>query len=264
MAVSMAFITANAQEQGSTEKPKEAKTRLSVGSGGIEIGKGKNEDDDKAFDVHIGMLDLGINYIDDKTDYASSAVQEFLNVGPEMQNENLFSLRDAKSINVNIYPVVATYRMVNTKNQRIYLGVGIGLQMYNFRFTKSTTYINETVPMVVMDSISFTKNKLAFTYLSMPLMLNFKTRVAKDAWIVYGAGITAGYRIASWTKQVSSERGKQKNHDPFNFNNFNSCATAEIGLDGYFRLYASYQLTALHKDIMDQHPYCIGIRFLGI
>jgi hypothetical protein len=95
-------------------------------------------------------------------------------------------------------------------------------------------------------------------------MVTLKTKLSKDIWLVYGAGITAGYRIASWTKQVSAEKGKQKDHDQYNFNNFNSCVTAEVGLEGYFRLYASYQLTALHEDILDQHPYCIGVRFLGI
>ena len=118
--------------------------------------------------------------------------------------------------------------------------------------------------VVINDSVHFSKNKVALTYLSMPLMFNFKTKLAKKVWVVYGAGITAGYRIDSWTKQVSDEHGKEKNHDQFNFNNFNSCVTAEFGLEGYFRLYASYQLTALHEDVLDQHPYAIGVRFLGI
>jgi hypothetical protein len=165
---------------------------------------------------------------------------------------------------VNVYPILLKYRALKTDNQRIYFSAGLGLQMYNFRFNKPITYINETAPMVITDTLQFSKNKVGLTYLSAPLMLTLKTRLAKDIWAVYGAGITAGYRIASWTKQVSTELGKRHNHDQFNFNNFNSCITAELGLEGYFRLYASYQVTPLHEDILDQHPYCIGVRFLGI
>ncbi len=262
LGIVMMTATAYGQSDSSSKK----NVSVSIGKEGVKISRAEREDveEDKRFEVHYGMLDLGINYLQDKTNYSDPAVQQFLNVSPELRNENLFSLRDAKSINVNIYPVVASYRLINGKSHRAYLSAGLGLQLYNFRFNKSTTYVNETVPEVVMDSISFKKNKLAFTFLSVPLMLTFKTRLAEDAWLVYGVGITGGYRVSSWMKQVSSERGKQKNHDPFNFKNFNSCVTAEIGVDGYFRLYASYQLTPLHEDIMTQHPYAIGVRFLGI
>ncbi len=248
------------------DEPKDS-TRKKGGTFAISIGGGdekKNDTSRKIFDFSIGVFDLGFNYLNDRTDYSSAAAQNFLNVSNEMKNENLFSLREGKSINVNIYPVVLKARILNLKKQRIYVSAGAGLQIYNFRFNKSVNYINETVPMVIMDSIAFTKNKLGVTYLSIPLMVTSKTKLAKNAWLVYGVGITGGYRLASWTKQVSGERGKQKNHDAFNFNNFNTCVTGEIGVDGWFRLYASYQLTALHKEGLEQYPYSIGIRFMGI
>ena len=262
----LACLTVSAQETESEKESDSTKKNgkyLSIGSGGVKMGK-HGDTSDKVFDVQIGMLDLGINYLQDKTNYTDPAVQNFLQVSNEMKNENLFSLREGKSINVNIYPILLKYRALKTENHRIYVSMGLGLQMYNFRFNKPITYVNETTPMVVTDTLHFSKNKVGLTYLTVPLMVTMKTKLAKDLWVVYGAGVTAGYRIASWTKQVSHELGKQKNHDQFNFNNFNSCVTAEVGVEGYFRLYASYQLTALHENILDQHPYCIGVRFLGI
>ena len=77
-------------------------------------------------------------------------------------------------------------------------------------------------------------------------------------------GVSGGYRLSSWTKQISDERGKQKNHDQFNFNDFNACLTAEVGIDNIFRLYASYQVTPLHENVLEQYPFSIGIRFGGI
>lgn len=232
---------------------------------GISLGSDETKDtSDKVFDLHVGMVDLGFNYLNDKTNYNSAAAQNFLKVNNEMKNENLFSLREGKSVNVNVYPVMLKARVLKAKGQRVYITLGAGLQMYNFMFNKPVTYKNETKPMVITDTVSFTKNKVGLTYLSVPLMITSKTKLAKDIWLVYGVGVTAGYRIASWTKQISGERGKEKNHDQFNFNNFNSCVTGEVGVDGWLRLYASYQLTTLHKDALEQYPYAIGVRFIGI
>lgn len=233
----------------------------------MSLALGTDEEQDssnKKWDVYVGIVDVGINNLRDKTDYTSAAAQGFLQVPDNLKNENLFSLRVAKSVNVNVYPVMLKYRMVKTKAQRLYASVGLGFQVYNFRFGKPITYRNEIMPMVMMDSIQFSKNKIAVTYLSMPLMITAKTRMAKDLWLVYGVGVSGGFRINSMQKQISDERGKQKNRDQFNFNNFNACINAELGIDGYVRLFAGYQLTNLYAHSLEQYPYTIGIRFLGI
>ncbi|MEI8279341.1 MAG: hypothetical protein WCG87_06220 [Bacteroidota bacterium] len=247
---------------------------LSIGTGGISIRNTKINDstntdedseDSSKFKVQWGMLDLGINKLDDKSDYKSAAVQNFLNVPAGMKNSNLFDLREGKSINVNIYPVMFKYDLLKTKHQKIELVSGVGLQLYNFRFNQSISYVNKTAPGIFMDTVHFSKNKLAFDYLMIPLMLDFKTKLGANTWLVYGFGVSGGYRLSSWTKQISTERGKQKDHDKFDFSDFNNCLNAEIGLSGYFRLYATYQLSALQAGAgLEQHPFCIGIRFFGI
>ncbi|MCB0695784.1 MAG: outer membrane beta-barrel protein [Chitinophagaceae bacterium] len=252
---------AKAQEEEKTDG-KVGKS-ISISQDGISFDKGNQKD--KPFYIDFFVLDIGLNSIQDKSNYTSTAAQTLLQVPDDYQNENLFSLRSGKSWNVNIWPVLPSWRLVNGDGQKIFIGSGVGLQMYNFRFNKPVTYANNVNPVVFLDSThTFKKNKLAVTYLSIPLMLTFKTKAAKKAWIVYGFGITGGYRITSHMKQISKEDGKQKDHDKFNLNDFNSCATAEIGLDGYFRLYASYQITALHDNGLDQHPLSIGLRIGGI
>lgn len=246
------------------EKKKEMS--VSIGPDGVDVNTGDGtKEKDKRVDIKIGVVDIGLNTLQDNSDYSSTAVRQFLNVPEEQKNENLFNLKQGKSLNVNVWPVLLSWEALQGDKQKIVFGTGIGLQMYNFRFDRPVSYRNEVVPEVYWDSVNtITKNKLGFTYLSVPLMMTFKTRAGDKTWLIYGVGVTGGYRIASWTKQISNERGKQKNHDQFNFNNFNSCLTAEVGLEGYFRLYASYQVTALHEDILDQHPFCIGIRFGGV
>jgi len=180
-----------------------------------------------------------------------------------MKNSDLFNLRTTKSINVNVWPVMFKYRLFKSTHQRIYLVSGAGLQLYNFSFNNPVTYTNNISPAVVTENVNFKKNKLAFDYLTIPLQLTFKTKLGKQ-WLVYGAGITGGYLLEAWTKQVSSQYGKQKNHNDFNFQNFNSCITGELGIDGIGRLFASYQVTSLQSYGLNQHPFSIGIRFLGI
>ena len=104
-----------------------------------------------------------------------------------------------------------------------------------------------------------------------PVMVKFlavktggKTRLYKEKWLTYGVGATAGYRASSWNKQISDERGKQKTHGNFDLTDYNACLTGEFGFDGVLRFYASYQLTPLYTNGIEQHPICIGLRIGGI
>jgi len=264
---------ANAQEKTDTAKKKRSHY-VNIGTNGINYGSRKEKDtteskaddnkEDDPFSVHWGMLDLGFNSLNDKTNYNSAAAQNFLQVDPSLKNKNLFNLNQGKSINVNIYPIMTKYRLYASKHEKLYLVSGLGLQLYNFRFDKPVTYINTTEPAVIMSTTNLSKNKLAFDYLMIPLEIVSKTKVGNKTWLVYGGGITGGYRLNSWMKQKSDEFGKRKDHDSFNFQDFNSCLMGEIGLDGYFRLYATYQITSLQSDALNQYPFCIGIRFMGI
>jgi hypothetical protein len=258
------LLTTTAIAQEKKDSTNKSKYSISIGSNGLRIGETDSANIEHKFDVQVGVVDVGVNTLRDNTIYSNAATQSFLNVPNDQKNSNMFSLQNAKSINVNVWPVLLKWRPVKTEHQKVYLYSGLGLQMYNFRFTKDISYLNNTSPEVYMDSISFSKNKLGLTYLSVPLGFTLKTKLAPKAWLVYGVGITGGYRLSSWTKQISGERGKQKNHDSFNFNDFNSCVTGEIGVDGWIRLYVSYQLTSLQKTALDQHPLCIGIRIGGV
>ncbi len=242
-------------------------TYLSLGTGGVKVTSKRQDSINKrkTVEMHWLMFDLGINALNDRTNYNDAAAQQYLQVPSDKKNGSLFSLRQGKSINANIWPVLMNIKLLQSRSQKISLYTGAGMQLYNFKFNKDISYVNETRPMVIEDSVRFSKNKLAFAYVSIPLMLNFKTRMGgSNLWLVYGFGAIGGYCFDSWTKQISDERGKQKNHDEFNFQKFNLNLSGEIGIDNYIRFYATYQVTNMYKDGLVQNPYCIGIRFFGI
>lgn len=279
MTACMLSFAASAQEEGTKDGSAKKRKSLSISNEGIKVEDVEEAKEgiyvkkdtvpnskriERKFAFTYAAVDLGINTLQDKTDYNSAAAQGFLNVPEGMKNDKLFSLQTGKSWNVNVWPVLFKARVVKTKAQKLYISSGIGLQMYNFRFTKNISYLNNTTPEVFLDSVDFSKNKLGLTYLSVPLALTAKTKIAKGTWLVYGAGVTGGYRIGSLNKQVSGSRGKDKNRDAFNFSDFNACVTGEIGISGVMRIYATYQLTSLHESALVQHPLCIGLRFGGV
>ncbi|WP_157977221.1 hypothetical protein [Taibaiella helva] len=241
-------------------------TYVSLGTDGIKVSSKRLDsiNQGRKVKLHFLMLDLGINALNDRTDYSSPAAQQYLQVPGDKKNSNLFSLRQGKSINVNIWPVLMDIRLLKTRSQKISLYTGAGLQLYNFKFNKDITYLNNTSPMLIEDTVQFSKNKLAFAYVSIPLMVNFKTRMGGNFWVTYGLGVIGGYCFDSWTKQISDERGKQKNHDQFNFQKFNLNLSGEIGINGYIRFYGTYQITNMYQNSLVQNPYCIGIRFFGV
>ena len=214
-------------------------------------------------------FNLGVNMIQDKTNYSDPGVRNYLNVPASKQNADLFRLRQSKSINVN-FSLNESFRVINTKAQKMYITTGIGMQIYNLRYAEHITF-TKNPSQVILDSTSFTKNKVGIDYLYVPLMLNFKTRIhnnelkpKKSTWLVYGFGITEGFNIHSWTKQKSNAFGKVKERDDFSFAPFNTCLKFELGIDDVIKLYATYQLTSMFSNGIVQHPICIGFKFGSI
>lgn len=269
--------TATAQETTETKEPKK-KRMLSISNKGIVLEEtcdsckdnpktdtAKKDREEKAgkFRARFTMLDVGINFLNDETIYSDPKVQGYLAGVPAAKRDaSIFDLK-TKSVNVNIYPLMVKFLAVKTHGQRLYISSGIGFQVYNFRYENNITY-TKSPNGIYVDTVNFSKNKLAVNYLNVPLMLTGKTRLHKKTWLTYGAGVTAGYRISSWNKQVSNERGKTKTHGNFDLTDYNACITGEFGIDGVLRFYGSYQLTPMYENGINQRPICIGVRILGI
>lgn len=208
------------------------------------------------------IMDLGFTNFRDQTNYANAQAGSYFRTfrpADGAVNQNSFKLNTGKSTNVNIWFFM---QKVNVAKHVLNLKYGLGLEMYNFRYDSRISFRKDPNPYVYNDSISFSKNKLYVGYLTVPFMININTSPNNRRGFSISAGMSAGYLISSRNKQKSSERGKQKSPGDFNLEPFRVAAIGEVGL-GPVRLYGSYSLNKLHKDItrVEQYPYALGIRF---
>jgi len=177
------------------------------------------------FDINIGssrrrhtsnistnwfIFDLGFANLHDKTNYSSPEAINFLQGTPAFTKEDL-KLKTSKSSNVNIWLFM---QKINITKHVLNLKYGLGLEMFNYRYENNITY-NKNPVFIYRDTVDFSKNKLYAGYATIPFMLNINTAPNKRYGFSISAGISAGYRVGTHTKQISDERGKVKVHDDF-------------------------------------------------
>ncbi len=213
------------------------------------------------------ILDLGFCNYNDKTNYALAGTYLVNRPGYPSLNSSDFRLKTGKSINVNLWFFM---QKLNLVKHYINLKYGLGLEMNNYRYKSSISYReNGTVPytntltnapFIFRDSISFSKNKLAADYITIPFMVNFRTNPnSHNKGLSLSAGISAGYLYSERNKQKSNERGKQTGKGEYDLEDFKLSYIGELGL-GPVRLYGSYAPKSFYSRGLDMRPYTIGIR----
>ena len=197
------------------------------------------------------IVDLGFANFNDNTNYASAAAQQFAPGG----KSDWFNLRYGKSVDVNIWLFM---QRLNVIKHVVNLKYGLGIELNNYRYTENIKYLTGPT-QVIMDTISYTKNKLAADYVTVPLMLNFNFTPHRRDGFGLSVGASAGYLYSSRQKLISHEFGKKKTHDDFDLNPWKISWIAELQL-GPVKLYGSYATQSMFKKGLDQTPYTVGIR----
>lgn len=215
------------------------------------------------------ILDVGSANFNDNTNYANAGNYVVNKPGAPAFNASDLKLKGAKSININIWLFMQTYSVI--KNN-VNLKYGLGMELNNYRFRSPISFKeNGTIPysggqqtnapFLFKDSISFSKNKLAADYLTVPLMLNFATTKSPSKINLNASfGISAGYLYSQRNKQESSERGKQKNKGEYDLERFKISYIGELGL-GKVKLYGSYTPKSIFERNLDIKTFNIGVRF---
>lgn len=215
-------------------------------------------------------FDIGFSNYNDKTNYGGPLPTLVNSPGGAAFSKGDFTLKTGKSINFNLWFFMQRYNLVKHK---LNLKYGLGLELNNYVYKSAISYKEDgQVPysnpvtsvsnaFIFRDSVSFTKNKLAADYITVPLMLNFTSNPgSKNEGFGLSLGVSAGYLYSSRNKQKSGERGKQTNKGEYDLEKFKFSYIAEIGL-GPIRLYGSYSPSSIYEKSLDMRPYTLGIRF---
>lgn len=236
----------------------------------VTVGNRHKKNQNSNISTSSFIVDLGFANWTDKTNYVNAINNGYLITkdGTPDLSANDLKLRTIKSVNVNIWFFM---QRVNLIKHYVNLKYGLGLELNNYRFKSDVSLKNgganpynalQNIPhaFIFRDSISFSKNKLAADYVTIPLMLNFNTNPndSKKA-ISLSAGVSMGYLYSSRNKQKSSVRGKQKNRGDFDLEQWKFSYVGELGL-GPVHLYGSYSPKSIFQNDLNFTPYNIGIR----
>lgn len=283
----LALIFGNAAiaQQDSVQVKKNNDT---ISIGGIIILKKGTENENRHVTVTIGrqqrmrssnittysfFFDLGFSNWTDKTNYAAATASNDLvnKPGTSALAGKDFKLRTGKSVNFNLWLVG---QRVNIVKHQFNLKYALGLELNNYRFKNNISFneggLNPYNPaqdishaFVFRDSIAFSKNKLAADYLTIPVMLNFRTNPHySNKGISLSAGVSMGYLYSSRNKQKSSERGKEKNRGDYDLEKWKFSYVGDLSI-GFVHLYGSYSPKSIFKNDLNFQPYTIGLRFSG-
>lgn len=235
----------------------------------ITIGDDNGKKKKRNVSTNWWIVDLGFANYNDQTNYANAGSYLVNRPGYPALDKNDFKLKTSKSVNVNIWLFM---QRLNLIQHHVHLKYGLGVELNNYRFKSAINY-NENgpvpytantqtnAPFIFRDSISFSKNKLAADYVTVPLMLNFVTNSdSRKNRFGLSVGVSAGYLYGQRNKQVSNERGKLKNRGDYGLERFKLSYVAELGL-GPVMLYGSYSPKSMYEHSLDVRPFNLGFRF---
>lgn len=213
-----------------------------------------------------GIIDIGFSNYLDNTNYGNTGGYLYNRPGVAPLGESDFNLKTGKSINVNIWFFM---QRLNLVKHHVNLKYGLGLELNNYRYKSNISYLEQNpftplqtpAPVIIRDSVSFSKNKLAADYITVPVMLNFCTNPSsQNKGLSVSFGVSAGYLFGQRNKQESNERGKRKNSGDYGLEKFKLSYIAELGL-GPARLYGTYTPKSMYQNGLDIRPFSVGLRF---
>ncbi len=252
-------------------------TRIKIGNKGIEIIEDtdgstrinvKDLKDTKEvtskkktkFKGHWSGFELGLNnYVN--SDFSSS-------LDPSLK---YMDLNTNKSLNVNLNFIQYDLGFGTDKAGLV---TGMGFEFSNYFFDRDNNIrkdengqIVEFIPAFVTEpGATMIKSKLATTYLTVPLLIEFQIPAGKKR-IYLSGGVIGGAKIGSSTKIVYKERGdrqKDKVKDDFNISPLRYGFTLRAGYRN-LNLFANYYPVPLFEKGKgpELYPYSVGLRLLS-
>ncbi len=235
----------------------------------LDVEPGKNElledsllaIEEEKHNGHFMGIDFGLNVL------LNNAFQTNFPTDPQWNNTVLNSYY----FNFNLYD----RKLIITPDQ---LGVtlGVGLNLSKIAFSEDWTLRddfskkgNTVFGNALLDSISFTRNKLHLAYLQFPILAEYTPK--KHIWI--SAGFITGIKLSSNVKQLYTDYTNPKIayertiKGTFGLNTFKCDATIRAGFGQSFgRMYGAFISYALvptfnTKVMANVHPLSFGVSY---
>ncbi len=216
----------------------------------------------KNVETYYMVMDFGFANFTDKTNYTSADARSYAKTvrpGEAPFTSSDFKLRNFKSNNFNLWFFIQKRNLIN---HVLNVKYGLGIETNNYHWENDLSFVKGTLPYVFRDSVSFSKNKLALDYLTVPVMLNINTNPKKSKSLSMSFGASFGYLYSGRTKQKSDQKGKQKVKSAFDTKDWKMSLVGELGI-GPLKLYGSYVPKNIFDRGLDFRPYNIGVRLGG-
>lgn len=133
---------------------------------------------------------------------------------------------------------------INLIEHRLWFTYGVFFEFNSYKYNNEDVMIPR-IDSVALESseVSLKKNKLATTYVGIPIMLRFESKPGDlNRSFHIAAGGFGEYLIGSHTKTKSTSNDKAKQHDDFNLNRFRYGLTGRIAY-GWASLFVNSSLS---------------------
>jgi hypothetical protein len=181
-----------------------------------------------------------------------------------------FDLKTLNSTFVSI-AIDESMNLVSGAKSAWRLGYGVSVDWYNFQFDHSRVIQKSASGQTIFQpiiskgaEIDLEKNKLAVSYVTLPLMSQFVFRKVSAIRMISFGGY-ASYRLTSWTKTKEDKSGdRNKESSNFNLNQFRYGLRAEFAFRRFPDLFFNYDLNPLFESNtgLKMNGFSFGVKLL--
>jgi hypothetical protein len=190
-----------------------------------------------SFGITIARLDLGLATLVDNGSFTLRPQNQFLRY------------RSWKTSNVgfDVFQMGARF----SDSFKLYLSAGF--DWTNIRLRDPVTILpNQPSLSYAPSNLTLSKNRFTSSYLRLPLSFDFRTKVDANGnrfHIVFGPD--AGFLLTASVKQISTQDGKQKINDTYNYATFRYGAFTRVGY-GAWGIFAKYYFNNMFENSPEQ------------
>lgn len=236
-------------------------TRLSFGDRKIIIIE--DEDDDKKKEENKSKKENEIKHIWAGVELGFNGYSNKL-LNTTLPGAGAYGLDYLRSNVVNINPFERNFSLY--KNY-IALTTGLGFQFNRYMFESNTALVpfKDSI-QVVSTGVSYSKNMLKASYVTVPLLLQFNTSKVHNKSFHFAVGGQVAVKLGSRSKQVYDVDGDKKRDiykSDYNLNPFQYGLTARVGY-GQVNVFANYNLSEVFKSGKGPqlYPFQIGVTLI--